>query len=150
MIFDQWNSKNEAKFRFFEAGDIDKGVFNCLSALTKAPVPPKEELAAHLEKISSLHSKIINIVGELDGEIVAFGTIIVCHTLEGKVGKIENIVTSKKVRGKGMGKVIIEVLKELGWAEQCSRITLFCEEKNVAFYRKLGFELQGEIWACYN
>ena len=67
MIFQQWNSKHEAQFRFFEAGDIDKGVFNCLSALTKAPVPTKEELHTHLEKISSLHSKIINIVGELNG-----------------------------------------------------------------------------------
>lgn len=41
MIFEQWNNKNEAKFRFFELADYDKGVFALLSQLTKAPQPPR-------------------------------------------------------------------------------------------------------------
>ena len=93
--------------------------------------------------MKSLNSKHVNIVGELNGKIVAFGSIIVTNMLEGKVGKIENIVTCKSVRGKGYGKYIIEILKDQGWMEKCKRITLFCEEKNVAFYKKLGFELRG-------
>ena len=125
-MFEYWNNKFEAKFRYFEAADYDKGVFALLNQLTKAPVPPREAFLEHLDKISRCHSKIVNIVGELDGKIVAFGTVIITNTLEGKVGKIENIVTCKTVRGKGLGKIVIEVLKAQGWVEGCSRITLFC------------------------
>ena len=40
--------------------------------------------------------------------IVAFGTILIVNTgIGGKVGKIENIVTNKAIRGKGLGKMVI-------------------------------------------
>lgn len=51
----------------------------------------------------------INIVGveKQTGRVIAFGTLFVCSGPLGKVGKIENIVTCKSVRGKGLGKCII-------------------------------------------
>jgi hypothetical protein len=48
-------------------------------------------------------------------KLVAFGSIIICTGVYGKVGKIENIVTCKSVRGKGLGRAIIELLKISGW-----------------------------------
>lgn len=60
--------------------------------------------------------------------------MIVNEVLNGRVGKIENIVTSKAIRGKGLGKIIIEVLKDEGWKQNCDVIGLFCEEHNVKFY----------------
>jgi len=53
--------------------------------------------------------------------------LIVNEVLNGRVGKIENIVTSKAIRGKGLGKIIIEVLKDEGWKQNCDVIGLFCE-----------------------
>jgi hypothetical protein len=53
------------------------------------------------------------------------------------------------VRGKGYGKLIIELLKDEGWKNHCQKITLFCEDKNVKFYEKLGFKLQGNMYAAY-
>ena len=58
-------------------------------------------------------------------------------------------MTCKSVRGKGLGKCIIELLKFIGWDERCDKITLFCEEKNVEFYNKLGFDKKGIIYAHY-
>jgi ribosomal protein S18 acetylase RimI-like enzyme len=81
--------------------------------------------------------------------IVGFGSIILCNTIRGKVGKIENIVTSEKVRGIGLGKMIIELLKDIGWSKGCKFISLFCEEKNIKFYEKLKFGIIGNITACY-
>lgn len=41
-------------------------------------------------------------------KIAAFGTILIVNSvLNGRVGKIENIVTNKEIRGKGLGKIII-------------------------------------------
>lgn len=53
------------------------------------------------------------------------------------------------MRGKGLGKVVIEVLKEEGWKQGCDVIALFCEEHNVKFYEKLGFKTEGMISAYY-
>jgi hypothetical protein len=56
----------------------------------------------------------VNIIGinKLNNKFIAFGSILICNTVYGKVGKIENIVTCKSVRGKGYGKVIIQVLND--------------------------------------
>lgn len=67
-----------------------------------------------MEQMSRLHTKHINVVGEINGKLVAFGTILISNTLKGKVGKIQNIVTDKDQRGKGIGRKIIEILKEQG------------------------------------
>jgi hypothetical protein len=55
------------------------------------------------------NSNHINIVGvdKKTDKLIAFGSIIICDTVLGKVGKIENIVTCESVRGRGYGKVII-------------------------------------------
>ncbi len=74
---------------------------------------------------------------------------MICVSSSERTGKIENIVTSKVVRGKGLGRCIIEILKGEGWKEGCSKISLFCEQKNVEFYNKLGFKTEGTIYACY-
>lgn len=74
-------------------------------------------------------AKHVNIVGleRKTDRIVAFGTILIVNeVLNGRVGKIENIVTSKAIRGKGLGKIIIEALKDEGYRQQCDVISLFC------------------------
>lgn len=86
--------------------------------------------------------KHINIVGVdiKTDKIVAFGTLLICHGPYGLNGKIENIVTCKSIRGKGLGRCVIDILKDEGWKGNCNKIGLFCEEKNVEFYNKLGFK----------
>lgn len=58
-------------------------------------------------------------------------------------------MTSKAIRGKGLGKIVIEILKEEGWRQNCDVIGLFCEEHNVKFYEKLEFRKEGVISASY-
>ena len=93
----------------------------------------------------------VNIVGvdRQSHKVVAFGSLIVCNSTQGLVGKIENIVTSKSVRGKGLGRCIIELLQGEAFKLDCDKVSLFCEQKNVKFYNKLGFAEEGEIFAWY-
>ena len=58
-------------------------------------------------------------------------------------------MTCKSVRGKGLGRNVIDILKDEGWRVGCSKITLFCEEHNVKFYEKLDFKLNGDILVYY-
>jgi N-acetylglutamate synthase-like GNAT family acetyltransferase len=61
------------------------------------------------------------------GKIIAFGTVVIANSvLKGRIGKIENIVTHKEVRGKGLGKIVIEILQDEAWRNQCNIIGLFC------------------------
>jgi hypothetical protein len=75
------------------------------------------------------HQKHVNIVGidKQSQRVIAFGTVLICLGSFGTTGKIENIVTSKLVRGKGLGRCVIEILKDEGWREGCDKISLFCE-----------------------
>lgn len=85
-------------------------MFEVLSQLTKAPKPSRQDFETFWQKQSQCHSKIVNIVGvdRKTDRIIAFGTIIIVDTpLQGRTGKIENIVTCKSVRGKGLGKIVI-------------------------------------------
>lgn len=104
------HSTPDYEFRYLDENDDTKGMFEVLGQLTKAPQPSHQDFLNFLSTVKNAANKHINIVG-LDrktGKIVAFGSIIITPSvLNGKVGKIENIVTCKSVRGKGLGKVVI-------------------------------------------
>jgi len=79
---------------------------------------------------------------ESSHKIVALGTILIelkfIHEAS-SVGHIEDIVVHDSMRGKNMGRLIIEQLKELGKQAGCYKIILNCAERNIGFYEKLGF-----------
>ncbi|KAL7059074.1 hypothetical protein AAHC03_012891 [Spirometra sp. Aus1] len=57
-----------------------------------------------------------------------------------KRGHVEDVVVDEAYRGKGLGKLIIAVLVELGKAEGCYKISLDCNEDKVPFYEQNGFK----------
>jgi len=61
-----------------------------LAQLTKAPIPSLYKFQEHINKMSNSNSNHVNIVGidKKTQKLVAFGTIIVCNTIDGKIGKI--------------------------------------------------------------
>jgi hypothetical protein len=117
-MFAEINSKHpDYHFRYLIADDYHKGLFETLNQLTKAPSPKYEDFLEHLKKMDNsaqYHANIVGVDRKTD-KVIAFGTLLVCDGAFGKIGKIENIVTCKSVRGKGFGKCIIELLKFIGW-----------------------------------
>ncbi len=55
-------------------------------------------------------------------------------------GHVEDVVTDKSVRGKGIGKVLMEALLSLSRQMGCYKTMLDCDEKNVPFYSQFGFK----------
>lgn len=100
-------------FRYLSPQDYHHGVFETLAELTSAPKPTEEDFKTHLQRMSHSQQTHINIVGidKASQRVIAFGTLLVCEGWGGRGGKIENIVTSKAVRGKGLGRCVIEILK---------------------------------------
>lgn len=66
------------------------------------------------------------------------------------VGHIENVVTDKTARGKGIGKKLIDYLTEVAKKNNCYKIRLDCTKNNSGFYEKCGFRKTDEIEMRYD
>lgn len=84
-------SSAEFEFRFLEESDYDKGMFEVLDQLSKAPKPSREDFRKFWVNQGQTNARHVNIVG-LDrktDKIIAFGTILIVNeVLNGRVGKI--------------------------------------------------------------
>ena len=82
------------------------------------------------------------IVIEEGGELIACGTLLyetkMIHNIS-KVGHIEDVCIKREHRGKQLGKQLIAYMVELAKEKGCYKVTLYCEEGNVEFYKKCNF-----------
>ena len=82
-----------------------------------------------------------SIVGVLENEIVAYGSIVIENKIRGEVaGHIEDIVVDKNYRGRFIGENLIKELINIGKKNSCYRITLFCKENLENFYSRQCFK----------
>ena len=122
---------------------------NYLSLLEQLTIIEKEKISYNdfeifVNNLSHLHSIIVI---ECNNKIIATGTLLIenkiIHNM-GKVGHIEDIVTDKDYRSKGLGRKIIESLIQISQECNCYKLILNCSEENVGFYEKNTF-LKREI-----
>ena len=103
----------------------------------------EEQFYSTLDDISKT-SDIIVI--EEDGELIATATIFYetkfIHNIS-KVGHIEDVCIKKTHRGKKLGKQLITYMATLAKEKGCYKVTLYCEDNNVDFYRKCNFKCVG-------
>jgi GNAT superfamily N-acetyltransferase len=80
----------------------------------------------------------------LDGKLIGYGSFVQEIKIRGgKVAHIEDIVVDKSKRGLGLGKEIIENLKQKALEIGCYKVILSCKEENIEFYDKCNFEQTG-------
>ncbi len=87
-----------------------------------------------------------------NGRVVAAGTLLIERKFIrnlGTCGHIEDIVVDCSQRGKNLGKVLLQALKELAIQVGCYKVILDCEEGKVQFYEKCGFKEKGRQMAFY-
>ena len=86
------------------------------------------------------------IVIEEAGKLIACGTLLyetkLIHNIS-KVGHIEDVCIKKEHRGKQLGKQLIAYMTELAKEKGCYKVTLYCEDDNVEFYKKCNFNCIG-------
>ena len=86
------------------------------------------------------------IVIEEDGELIACGTLLYetkfIHNIS-KVGHIEDVCIKKEHRGKQLGKQLIAYMVDIAKENGCYKVTLYCEEGNLEFYKKCNFTCAG-------
>ena len=129
-------------FRDLESNDYYKNYLYLLEQLTEVNVE-QITFEKFFNFVNNLNCNHRIIVLEEDNKIVASGSLLIenkiIHGIS-KVGHIEDIVVDKNVRGKGLGKNIINYLNEIGKLNNCYKIILNCKESNIKFYENCGFE----------
>ncbi len=136
-----------ALIRKLEPQDFFKGYLDLLSQLTSVGNISYNQFVKTFELLNS----DIYVIEE-NNQIIATGTLLIeqkfIHAC-GKVGHIEDIVVDRDHRGKYLGYTIVNFLINKGKYEGCYKVILDCNNENIAFYQKLGFEIKEIEMAMY-
>ena len=89
--------------------------------------------------------KIILLKEKETKKIIGAGTILILQKIHNNpIGEIHDIFVNEKYRKLGLGKKIIDYLRNIGLNNyKCYKIILNCLDYNVSFYEKCNFERVG-------
>ena len=105
---------------------------------------PKKKNYNIIWKKFKKQKNVFSIVALLEKEVVGYGTVSIETKIRGgKMGHIEDIVSKKKYRKKGIGKLIIDTLSKFAKKTGCYKISLQCKNHNIIFYQKCGYLKNG-------
>lgn len=99
-----------------------------------------EEYIEFLNSLSDFH---IIIVIEIEGTLIATGTMFIEKKLTNNIcylAHIENILVHDNNRKHGYGSIIIEYLIKYATDKGCYRIDLICTSEITSYYKRFGFE----------
>lgn len=121
--------------------------FDCLNELTSSPLPTEKEFINQINEINNSRARIIVIEysnPEIPNEVEIVGTASIWFELKlihnlGVKGHIEDVVVKKEFRKYGLGKLLIEQLKEIAMENKCYKVILSCNEENKPFYESCLF-----------
>lgn len=166
MLIESWVNSNYIKETFkkndklFIVDDLAKkdydykmypSYLDLLSQLTV--INPKninrEDFGCFIDNLNENHFiKVIKYkyTNQIVGSITILKENKLIHDL-GKVAHIEDVVVDKSMRGYGLGRKLIDIaVKE---CQDCYKIILDCNDENIDFYKKCGFELKGYQLSLY-
>ena len=130
------------QFRNLQKNDFNLGYLDLLSQLTEVNKNniSFEKFSNFIDKLGENH-KIIIIIN--NNKIIATGTLLIenkiIHSIS-KVGHIEDIVVDSNSKGLGIGKQIINYLTNLAKENNCYKVILNCNDNNIGFYQKCGYQ----------
>ena len=140
-------------FRLIDKYDIDLEYFELLGQLTSVDLDKLDtnKTNAFYNQLSNNH-RVFVIEDSGRDNIIASGTLLIEPKLirnYGKVGHIEDIVVSEKMRGFGLGKKMIYYLSDYAKSEGCYKCILDCSDENVGFYEKCSYVRKGSQMSLY-
>eukprot|EP01084_Bolivina_argentea_P305886 528464_1 len=135
---------DQFKIRKLEKSDYDKGHVELMGQLTDVGKVNRiaYSTAFDIMKSNPLQSTFV-IEDKSKNLIIGTITIIIEQKFVhgcSRVGHIEDVVTDSNYRGKGLGKLITEYAVNYAKQNGCYKVILNCNDKNVPFYARCGFE----------
>ena len=146
ILFSLMTSKERINFmvRELQHVDVQNGFLQTLSNL--AQVDNSIEGIRKAEKIlleikPYPFYKIVAVKD--DGQIIGSTTLLMEQKFihdGARVGHIEMFLPEERSEGKGIGSALIQYALRYAKKENCYKVVLDCSEKNVQFYKRIGFK----------
>ena len=133
---------NQYMIRNIESNDYFLGYIQLMNQLTTVGNITYEDFDTFVNNLSKNH--IVYVIEDIKNKkIIGTGTCFIepkiIHNCK-SVGHIEDVVISNDVRNLGFGKLLIQKLTKYSFDNNCYKVILNCDEKNITFYEKCGFK----------
>ena len=130
--------------------DLDKGFLEVLDNLLPSQIS-NDFAKGILKEIKSNPLHKIFVAKDTENNIIVGATTLIIEPKfinKGmRVGYIEDVSVRKGYEGQGIGRQIIDyVTNNAKKVQQCKKIILYCSEKNIPFYEKLGYKLANDTF----
>jgi glucosamine-phosphate N-acetyltransferase len=139
-------SKENINFlvREIQQGDLHKGFLETLSNLAEIGTLTEDNKRADkiLSEIKSSPFYKIFVAVNDNGQIIGSITLLIEQKFihdGAKVGHIEDVTTSKKYEGKGVGTALVHKALDYAKENNCYKVILDCSRRNIQFYQRIGF-----------
>jgi GNAT superfamily N-acetyltransferase len=114
-----------------------------LSQLSEVGAMTEEFFLSRLKSATSeANQHMLVVADKRTGHVVGAGTVVIepkfIHE-GGLVGHVEDVVVDSALRGKGIGKRLVQQLVLIANESGCYKVILDCAEENVPFYTICGF-----------
>lgn len=123
-----------------------------LSQLSTVGDVSDQALEEFWQVVQNNERHVIAVVSSASGEVYGAATLLVEPKLlhgASSVGHIEDVVVDDRVRGYGLGRLVVQHLVEVARGSGCYKVILDCETKNIPFYERCGLEEHGHCMAVY-
>lgn len=140
----------EAVVRRVRADELD-ALLELYQNLNAADVPQasKRQLRALWAEVVE-NPMLSYVAAEVDGRLVASCTLVIVPNLTQAArpfGLIDNVVTHRRYRRRGLGTATLEYALDLAWAADCYKVMLLTGRKDPGvhrFYEQAGFAKDGK------
>ena len=130
----------EVAVRGLQGPDLNNGFLEvirsfrpCDLTIEEAGVVLRERIRRGLETIVALHQ----------GRVIGTASLMVDHKFinsGGKVGIVEDVIVLPAFQGQGVGRLLMESLKDRAAELGCYKVCLYCSDELVPYYERLGFD----------
>ncbi len=147
-IYMRDSKKIDFEVREISDTDLQRGFFDTLSNLTEVGKINEDHENAKkvLHEIRSYPFYKVFVAVKKDGEIIGSNTLLIEQKFihnGGRVGHIEDVATKKGYEGMGIGRALVGRSLKFAAQMKCYKVILDCSDKNVPFYKKIGFKKCG-------
>ncbi len=118
----------------------DIGFLETLASLTQVKLD-KEAFVEILRKRTSESMQCYVLV--FDQKVASTASIYIEQKFYGKIAHIEDVATGDNYRHQGFGTKVVQHCLQIAQEEGCYKAALNCNDKNVEWYRSIGFYRSG-------
>jgi glucosamine-phosphate N-acetyltransferase len=98
-----------------------------------------------------ISNRYIYVILNKENNLIGSGSLFILNKLHCEnLGLIEDVFIESTYRNNGLGKILINYLKDKAFKFNCYKIILGCKDHNIKFYEKCGFTIRATEMICWN